>query len=100
MLEHFYKSSWHLRRLRQAPFAQFIDALAGRFHQLGYRRRYGQRILWVVGKFNDYARATGIQSAEGVNESLMTRFVEELTHQVILAPLQCTTLENIFVIWG
>ena len=88
MLEHFYESSWHLRRLRQAPFSESIDALASRLHQLGYPRRYSQRILWVVGKFNDYARAVGIETAEVVNESLMQHFAkEELTHQVIFAPV-------------
>ena len=75
MLEHFYESSWHLRQLRPAPFVESIDTLAGRLHQVGYRRRYSQRILWVVGKFNDYARAIGIETAEAINESLMQRFV-------------------------
>lgn len=76
------------QKLRQAPFVESINALAGRLHQLGYRRRYGQRILWVLGKFNDYARAVGIETAEAVDESLMQRFVkEELTHQVIFAPI-------------
>ena len=88
MLEHFYESSWHLRQLRQAPFSESINALASRLYQLGYPQRYGQRILWVVGKFNDYARAIGIANAEAVNESLMQRFVkEELTHQVGFAPI-------------
>lgn len=88
MLEHFYKSSWHLGQLRQAPFSESINALARRLYQLGYPRRYGQRILWVVGKFNDYARAIGIANVEAVNERLMQRFVdEELIHQSIFAPV-------------
>ena len=88
MLEHFYESSSHLRQLRQAPFSESINSLASRLYQLGYPRRYSQRILWLVGKFNDYARAIGIANAEAVNESLMQRFVkEELTHQVIFAPI-------------
>jgi len=87
MLEHFYESSRHLQQLRQPPFAESINAIAGRFHQLGYRRKYGRRILWVVGKFNDYARTIGIESAEEVNESLMQRFVDGgLTHQRVLGP--------------
>jgi len=49
MLEHFYQSSRYLRQLRQAPFAASIDALADKFHQLGYGRKYGRRILWIVG---------------------------------------------------
>ena len=82
MLEHFYESSRHLQQLRQPPFAESINALAGRLHPLGYRKKYGRRILWVVGKFNDYARTIGIKSAEEVNESLLQHFVDEgLTHE-------------------
>jgi integrase/recombinase XerD len=88
MLEHFYESSWHLRQLRQAPFTESINTLASSLYQLGYPQRYGQRILWVVGKFNDYARAIGIANAEAVNESLMQRFVDkELIHQSSFAPI-------------
>jgi len=88
MLEHFYESAWHLRRLRQMPFVECIDSLADRLHQLGHSRRYSQRILWVAGKFNDYARAIGIEGAGAVNQSLMQRFVkEQLAHQVLFAPV-------------
>lgn len=87
MLEHLYKSSRYLQQLQQPPFAESINALAGRFHQLGYPKRYAQRILWVVGKFNDYAQTIGIESAEEVNESIAHRFIDEgLTHQRILGP--------------
>ena len=88
MLEDFYESPWHLQRLRQPPLAESISALAGRFHQLGYSRRYSQSILGVVGKFNDYVRASGIESAEEVNESLLRRFAgEEQAHRGILAAI-------------
>lgn len=87
MLEHFYQSSRYLRQLRQAPFAASIDALADKFHQLGYGRKYGRRILWLLGKFNDYARAIGIETAEGINEILMRHFVEDLTHPGTYAPI-------------
>jgi integrase/recombinase XerD len=87
MLEHFYKSSRYLQQLRQPPFEDAINALAGSFYQLGYHRRYSQRVLWVVGKFNKYARAIGIKSAEDVNKKLMQRFIDEgITHQQYLAP--------------
>lgn len=87
MLEHFYKSSRHLRRLRQTPFAASIDALADKFHQLGYGRKYSRRILWIVGKFNDYARAIGIETAAGVDESLMRCFVEDPTYRGTFVPI-------------
>jgi len=74
MLEHYYKSSCRLQQLRQPPLAEPIGTLAGRFHQLGYTRRYGQRILWIVGNFNDYARANGIETAGGIDENLMRCF--------------------------
>lgn len=44
MLEHFYQSSRRLRQLRQTPFAAHIDALAEKFHKLGYGRKYGRRL--------------------------------------------------------
>ena len=77
MLEHFYESGCRLQQLRQPPLGESIDALAGRFHQLGYTRMYGRKILWIVGNFNDYARINGIETAEGINESLMRRFAGE-----------------------
>jgi site-specific recombinase XerD len=77
MLEHLFQSSKHLAQLRQAPFARTIDALADKFYRLGYAKRYSQRILWIVGQFNDYARALGIGTAAEVNESLMRHFVED-----------------------
>ena len=87
MLKHYYQLSRFIQQLQQPPFAESINALAGKFHQLGYSRRYAQRILWVVGKFNDYARSTGIENAEEVNENLMQRFVDrELPHQRSLGP--------------
>ena len=67
MLEHLFQSSKHLAQLRQAPFAAAIDALADKFYRLGYTKRYSQRILWIVGKFNDYARALGIGTAARIH---------------------------------
>jgi len=87
MLEHFYKSPRHLQQLRQPPLEKVINALAGKFQQLGYQRRYAQRILWVMGKFNNYARAIGIEKAEGANQRLVQHFIDEgLSHQRFLGP--------------
>jgi len=77
MLEHFYESSCRLQQLRQPPLGESIGALAGSFHQLGYTRKYSQKILWIVGNFNDYARTHGIETAEGIDENLMRRFAGE-----------------------
>jgi len=76
MLEDFYQSSKHLLLLRQPPLAAVADGLADKFHRLGYGKRYSQRILWIVGKFNDYARGLGVKSAAGLNENLLQRFME------------------------
>ena len=85
MLEHFYESRG-LQQLRQQPLAEAIDALASRFHQLGYRRKYGQRILWKLGEFNDLARTKGIQSAGEVDKGLTNSFVDEkVAYERILA---------------
>jgi len=77
MLEYFYESPWHLQHLRQGLLAEHVNSLAARLHRLGYARGSGQRILWLVGKFNDFARAIPIETAEQVDERLIKRFVDE-----------------------
>src|SRR3990172_1377742 len=77
MLENFYKSPWHLQHLRRAPLAEHMDEFAGRLHRLGFTQRSGQRILCVTGRVNDLARSGRVESAEEIDESLITRFIEE-----------------------
>jgi len=86
MLEHFYRSSKHLLQLRQAPFAAIIDSLADQFHRLGYTRKYSRKILWIVGKLNDHARASGVHTAEIENKSLLQCFVEDPAYRGTLVP--------------
>ena len=77
MLEYFYKSPWHLQHLRREPLAEHMDEFAGRLHRLGFTQRSGQRILCVTGRFNDFARTVRVGSSEEIDESLITRFIEE-----------------------
>ena len=77
MLEHFYESPWHLQHLRQEPLSEHMDKFAGRLHRLGFTRRSGQRILCLTGRFNDFARSVRVESVEQIDESLITRFIEE-----------------------
>lgn len=77
MLEHFYKSRWHLEHLRRGPLSEHIDGLAGRLLRLGFKRGSGQRILRLVGKFNDFARVLRVENAEQIDERLIKRFIEE-----------------------
>jgi hypothetical protein len=76
MLEKVYQSSKHLLRLRQAPLASIVERLADKFHLLGYSKRYSQRILWIVGKFNDFARSLSIKSVTDLNENLLQQFMK------------------------
>ena len=86
MLEHFYESSSSLLRLDHGPFVKQMNGLADRLYQTGYRRKYGQRILWTVGKFNEFARAAGIEGAEEINQQLIRRFLdEEVIRERVLA---------------
>ena len=86
MLEHFYESSGSLRRLGQGLFLEHMKGLACRLHQLGYRRKYGQRILRTIGKFHEFVRKVGIQCPEEINKPLMRRFLdEEVAHERVLA---------------
>jgi integrase/recombinase XerD len=82
MLEHFYESSCSLRRLGQGLFWELMNSLAGRLHQLGYGRKYGQKILWTIGKFSEFVQKIGIQRPEEINKPLMRRFLDEkVSHQ-------------------
>jgi hypothetical protein len=76
MLEHFFRSSKHLCYLRKGPFVEAIDFIADKMHRLGYGRKYGCKILSIIGKFNRYARDLGIETAAGFDESVMRRFIE------------------------
>jgi integrase/recombinase XerD len=77
MLEHFFRSSRHLSHLRQGPFVGAIDSIANKLHQLGYGRKYGRRILSIIGKFNRYALDLGIEIPTGIDESVVRRFIED-----------------------
>lgn len=85
MLELFYKSPGSLLRLGQGLFSELLCGIAVRLHQVGYRRKYGQKILWTIARFSEFVRKAGIQRPEEVTESLMQRFLdEEVTHQRVL----------------
>ena len=77
MLQNFYDSRWHLRHLCQEPLSEHVNGLAGRLRRLGFTRSSGQRILCLVGRFNDFARAVHVETAAQINESLIKRFIEE-----------------------
>ena len=87
MLGNFYQSSKHLFQLRQAPLASIVDGLADKFHRLGYSKRYSQRILWIVGKFNNYVRSLGIKSATDLKESLLQRFMKNPIYRGFAVPV-------------
>ena len=85
MLEHFYQSPCSLRLLRGRPFLEHMDGLAGKLYQMGYGRKYAQRILWSVGKFNEFAQKVGVETADEINEQLMRRFLhEEVKHDRVV----------------
>jgi len=77
MLEYFYNSPRHLQDLRRQPLAEHMDELAGRLQRHGFTHSSGQRILCLTGRFNDFARSIGVESVEQIDESLITRFIEE-----------------------
>lgn len=77
MLEDLYKSENSISRLRQKPFAEHLEGIAGKLHQIGYRRKYGQRILWKLGEFNELARTSGIQDTHEIDEALIQGFLDQ-----------------------
>ena len=44
---------------------------------LGFTRASGHRILWVIGRFNDFALSLGVQNARRISERLVERFLKE-----------------------
>ena len=87
MLEHFFRSSKHLSYLRKGPFVEAIDFIADKMHRLGYGRKYGCKILSIIGKFNRYARDLGIETAAGFDESVMRRFIENPVYRGYLVSI-------------
>ncbi|MDA2924930.1 hypothetical protein MYX65_09805 [Acidobacteria bacterium AH-259-L09] len=77
MLEYFFKAPYRLRQLRHKPLCRHIDVLATELRQLGFTRASGQRILWLTGKFNDFALSVGVENAQRINEWLVERFLKE-----------------------
>jgi integrase/recombinase XerD len=77
MLERFYESPRHLRHLRREPLAEHMDLFAGRLYRLGFTQQSGHRILCLTGRFNDFARSACLKSAAEIDDSLITRFIQE-----------------------
>jgi hypothetical protein len=77
MLEYFFKSGWHVQNLRQGPLSKHIDGLAARLKRLGFTRGSGRRYLCLTVKFNDFARAERVETAEQITERLIERFRKE-----------------------
>ncbi len=77
MLEYFYRVPRRLRELRRKPLADHIEALAEKLRRCGFTRGSGQRILNLIGKFNDFSRTVGIENAEDIDEGLIQRFYEK-----------------------
>lgn len=78
MLEDYFTAPWCLRRLRRGPMAAHIDRLAASLRERGYKRKVIRWIVCLTGKFSRYAAAAGVDSASGVDEELVARFLREL----------------------
>jgi len=77
MLELFFKSRSYIQSLRQGPLSGHIEGLAAKLHRLGFTRGSGRRCLQLTAKFNQFAQAHGIQTAEQITELLVERFIKE-----------------------
>jgi site-specific recombinase XerD len=78
MLKYFFQAPYQLRQLRRKPLSQQIEALAEKLHRLGFKRASGQCILRLAGKFNDFARSVGVETAEGIDERLVKHFFKKV----------------------
>ena len=77
MLEYFFEAPYRLRQLRRKPLCHHIEALAEKLLRLGFTRGSGQRILGLVGKFNEFAGSVGVENPDCIDEGLVTRFFED-----------------------
>ena len=77
MLDYYFKQPWHLSRLRQGPFAEYLDRLAQELHSKGYCFKSSQRTLSLIGRFSIFAQEQGVDSASGINEALVEQFRKE-----------------------
>ena len=52
--------------VRQTARLGHVARLATELPQLGFARASGQRILWVTGKFNEFALSVGVENAQRI----------------------------------
>ena len=74
MIEYFFHAPHRLRHLRRKPLSHYIEALAEKLLRVGFTRASGQRILSLVGKFNEFAGSLGVENPECIDEGLVKRF--------------------------
>jgi site-specific recombinase XerD len=77
MLESYFESTTRVRQLRRGPLAEHIGGLAGALRVAGYSRSSGRTLLSLAGKFSQFARLSGVERAEDINETLAEQFVHE-----------------------
>lgn len=77
MLEYYFKSPTRMRQLRRGPMGEHIDDLAAEFQRHGYCIQAATLLLRLVGRFSQFARMAGIETAGEIDEALIDRFFKE-----------------------
>ena len=76
MLEHFFKDSTVVQRLRSNPLGQHLDSFAGCLAEGGYTRHTGKCKICVLADFGWWVEQNGIAVTK-LDERIVDAFVQE-----------------------
>lgn len=77
MLEFFFKDETRLRQLRRGALGPYMDGLAAELRRGRYSKSCACRILSLAARLSQFARASGLQDASGIDGALLGRFQTE-----------------------
>ncbi len=77
MLEFFFEKDTRLRQLRRGPLGPYMDGLSAELRRGRYSKSSARRILSLAARLSQFARASGLQDAAGIDAQLISRFLTE-----------------------
>jgi len=77
MLEFFFEKDTRLRQLRRGPLGPYMDGLSADLRRGRYSKSSARRILSLAARLSQFARASGLQDAAGIDTDLISRFLTE-----------------------
>lgn len=77
MLEFFFEKETRLHQLRRGPLGPYMDGLAGELRHGQYSKSSARRILSLAARLSQFARASGLPNAAGIDAVLLERFLTQ-----------------------